>query len=131
MFKCNVLPVLPNSAYSASNDFPNISGIIGYPRSVVMSLPISHYGTTQETIESGLSTAPIIFVYRLQNPQEINLTPEEIELLSGANVLWTDGDNIEITYKKLLLPSDAESLSKNKKIKEKPKTKRSKKKKEE
>lgn len=68
--------------------------------------------------------------YELATPIEITLTPEEIELLTGANVLWTDGDSIEITYKKLLLPSDVEELSKNKKIKEKPKT-RSKKKKEE
>ena len=69
--------------------------------------------------------------YKLANPTTITLTPEEIELLSGDNVLWTDGDNIEITYKKLLLPSDVESLSKIKKIEEKPKTTRSKKKKEE
>lgn len=69
--------------------------------------------------------------YPLATPTEITLTPEDIELLTGANVLWTDGDSIEITYKKLLLPSDVEELSKNKKIEEKPKTKRSKKKKEE
>ena len=69
--------------------------------------------------------------YKLATPTEITLTPEEIELLSGDNVLWTDGDNIEIVYKKLLLPSDVESLSKVKIIEEKPKTKRSKKKKEE
>ena len=68
----------------------------------------------------------------LATPIEIELTPEEeIELLTVENVLWTDGDSIEITYKKLLLPSDVEELSKNKKIKEKPKTTRSKKKKEE
>ena len=71
------------------------------------------------------------FCYELATPTEITLTPEEIELLSGYNVLWTDGDSIEITYKKLLLPSDVEELSKNKQIKEKPKTTRSKKKKEE
>ena len=69
--------------------------------------------------------------YELATPTEITLTPEDIELLSGYNVLWTDGDSIEITYKKLLLPSDVESLSKNKQIKEKQKTTRSKKKKEE
>ena len=69
--------------------------------------------------------------YELATPTEITLTAEQIELLKGQNVLWTDGDNIEITYKKLLLPSDVESLSKIKKIEEKPKTKRSKKKKEE
>lgn len=69
--------------------------------------------------------------YELATPTEITLTAEQIELLTGANVLRTDGDNIEITYKKLLLPSDVESLSKIKKIEDKPKTKRSKKKKEE
>lgn len=72
-----------------------------------------------------------LFVYELETPTEITLTADQIELLKGMNVLWTDGDSIELIYKKLLLPSDVEELSKNKKIKEKPKTTRSKKKKEE
>ena len=85
--------------------------------------------TDAETFKTAMSGVQLC--YELATPTEITLTPEDIELLSGNNVLWTDGDSIEITYKKLLLPSDVEELSKNKKIKEKPKTTRSKKKKEE
>lgn len=42
-------------------------------------------------------------VYELETPTEITLTPETIELLKGQNVLWTDGDNIELTAAQLEL----------------------------
>jgi hypothetical protein len=38
------------------------------------------------------------FCYKLATPIEITLTAEQIELLKGQNVLWTDGDNITLTY---------------------------------
>lgn len=37
--------------------------------------------------------------YELAEPTTIQLTPEEVQLLKGANTLWTDGDEIELTYK--------------------------------
>jgi hypothetical protein len=37
--------------------------------------------------------------YNLATPTEITLTPEEIALLKGTNVLSTDGDSIELKYK--------------------------------
>ena len=86
---------------------------------------------TLEEFKQAIDGLTIQVAYKIAAPTEITLTAEQIELLKGQNVLWTDGDNIEITYKKLLLPSDVESLSKIKKIEENQKTKRSKKKKEE
>jgi hypothetical protein len=40
------------------------------------------------------------YIYiKLATPLEIPLTPQTVALLAGNNTLWTDGDNIEITYK--------------------------------
>jgi hypothetical protein len=39
-----------------------------------------------------------IAVYELATPLTIQLTPEQVQLLKGANTLWTDGDEIELTY---------------------------------
>lgn len=40
--------------------------------------------------------------YPLATPIEVTLTAEQISLLKGINVLTTDGDNINITYKAIL-----------------------------
>lgn len=37
--------------------------------------------------------------YKLVTPTTIQLTPSEVQLLKGVNNLWTDGDEIELTYK--------------------------------
>lgn len=55
--------------------------------------------------------------FELATPQEITLTAEQIELLKGNNVLFTDGDNITLKYTKLALPEDSDSLSLNQKVK--------------
>ena len=40
------------------------------------------------------------YIYiKLAEPQTVSLTPSEVALLAGANTLWTDGDEISITYK--------------------------------
>lgn len=38
-------------------------------------------------------------VIELAEPITYTLTPQTVALLAGNNTLWTDGDNIEITYK--------------------------------
>jgi len=37
--------------------------------------------------------------YELNTPTTIQLTPQEVNLIKGQNNLWTDGDEIELTYK--------------------------------
>jgi len=49
--------------------------------------------TTFKTAMSGQTIC-----YELATPTEITLTPQDIELLKGQNVLWTDGDSIKLTY---------------------------------
>ena len=55
--------------------------------------------TTQAELLSYFDGADIC--YKKATPTEITLTPETIELLKGNNVLFTDGDNIEIVYTEL------------------------------
>ena len=43
-------------------------------------------------------TTVINFIYYLAIPRTIQLTPEQVQLLKGNNTLWTDGDEIELTY---------------------------------
>ena len=52
--------------------------------------------TTPEAFATAMSGQT--FCYKLATPQEITLTPEEIELLKGANVISTDGDTVQIKY---------------------------------
>ena len=51
-------------------------------------------GQTFMTAISGIQIA-----YALETPITIQLTPTEVQLLKGVNNLWTDGDEIELTYK--------------------------------
>ena len=39
-------------------------------------------------------------VYELAEPITIPLTPQTVALLAGNNTIWTDGDSIEITYRR-------------------------------
>lgn len=41
------------------------------------------------------------FVYQLETPQEITLTPADVNLLKGSNTVWTDGDTVQIKYSEL------------------------------
>ena len=45
-----------------------------------------------------LSSHPLQICCDLATPTEITLTSQEIELLKGQNVLWTDGDNVKLVY---------------------------------
>jgi hypothetical protein len=48
--------------------------------------------TTASAINAYLSANPITVCYELANPQTIQLTPQEVELLTGTNNVWSDGD---------------------------------------
>jgi hypothetical protein len=39
--------------------------------------------------------------FGIQTPTALTLTPQEIELLKGTNVLWTDGDNVYIKWQNI------------------------------
>ena len=41
---------------------------------------------------------PIEICYELKTPVPFTLSPTQIQLLKGANVLWSDGDDLTLTY---------------------------------
>lgn len=41
----------------------------------------------------------VVLVYELINPSSISLTPQNLTLLKGDNVITTDADNVEVDYK--------------------------------
>ena len=54
--------------------------------------------STASELETYLSTNNLQIVFPLATPIEITLTPEQISLLKGINVISTDGDNINLVY---------------------------------
>ena len=51
--------------------------------------------------ETALTTALTgqTLVYELATPIPIQLTPQEVESLAGDNTMWTDAQNLEVTYR--------------------------------
>ena len=45
-----------------------------------------------------LAENPITVVYAVKDPVPFTLTPTQIELLKGANTLWSDADDLTLTY---------------------------------
>ena len=45
--------------------------------------------------------AGVKLVFPLKTPQEITLTPADVNLLKGLNTVWTDGDTVQIKYSEL------------------------------
>lgn len=68
-----------------------------YPSSFYIKLPSDIVGTTQDSIYNWLQTGALEICYKT-TPTTISLTPQQVQLLKGHNTIWTDGDNIELTY---------------------------------
>lgn len=49
-------------------------------------------------LKAWLAENPIYYVQELATPITYTLTPTEITLLAGANTIWTDGDEVTLTY---------------------------------
>lgn len=52
-----------------------------------------------DELKAYLAENPVYVVQGLTEPQTIPITPQTVALLAGNNTLWTDGDEISITYK--------------------------------
>lgn len=53
--------------------------------------------TTLEALKASLADTPLQFVYPI-TPIELPLTPQTVALLAGNNTIWTDGDEVSVTY---------------------------------
>jgi hypothetical protein len=54
---------------------------------------------TAEDLKTYMQNNTVHVVYLLSKPITYTLTPQTVALLKGNNTLWTDGDEISITYK--------------------------------
>lgn len=50
-------------------------------------------------LKAWLSENPIYYVQPLATPLELPITPQTVALLKGNNTIWTDGDELSVTYK--------------------------------
>ena len=48
-------------------------------------------------VEQNAAGTPVTFVYDLETPYTIQLTPQQIAALSGVNTLYTDADGVIVT----------------------------------
>ena len=62
------------------------------------SLPSTWISDRDEYKASTTPTVGAQVVYKLATPQTYQLTPQQIALLEGENVIATDGDNLNVTY---------------------------------
>lgn len=81
------------------NDSPSFSFYDLYPSSLVIKLPIGTCEATAVGIKAYLSANPIQIVLPLAAPVEYHLTPQEVTMLLGNNVIWhnANGDT-SVTY---------------------------------
>ena len=49
-------------------------------------------------INAYLAENPITVVYAVKDPIPFTLTPQQIQLLKGSNTLWSDADDLTLTY---------------------------------
>lgn len=85
----------------------NITGFASSPRIIVRD--------TSYTDAAAFKTAVTgqKFVYELATPYEIQLTPQQVSLLQGANVITSNGTTIALTYREgeIATLADVESLA--------------------
>lgn len=58
-----------------------------------------HGGTSEEVAAFKASLEDVTIAYELATPQTYQLTPTEVQMLLGSNTVWSDGGNIELSYK--------------------------------
>lgn len=63
-----------------------------------ISLPTSLIGTTIEEVKAYMENNTFDFVYKLRSPIRYQLTPTQIKALKGINNVYSDADNINVTY---------------------------------
>lgn len=90
--KCNEISnVVPSEQWEA-----NASGIsINNQGHVIFTVKDI---TTQADMDAWLTANPIQIAYKLATPATISLTPTDVELLEGTNVVSTNAEKVAVTY---------------------------------
>ena len=95
--KCDTLPSMPFNSLQSING-PGIALASNQTYGISVMYPDPSL-TTASTINAFLAEHPIDVVYELAEPFDIDLTPAQLTALKGDNTVWSDGDEITMTYK--------------------------------
>ena len=98
---CDKIPVTPNhgtpsvtrpciTGYAKSSTWPGLNWIY-------LLFPTEEFSTVA-SVKAWLAENPIQVVYPLKTPVTVQLTPEQITTLIGANNVWSDGGDVSLTY---------------------------------
>lgn len=86
---CDRFSVVSNIVDSRTNE-----GITAYANGIIRWVDPLYIGNTWQEYNAAMGSDRITIVYRLAEPQTYQLTPTQIEALSGANNIWADCGNI-------------------------------------
>lgn len=93
---CDTYMAKSNSSASITGDdyiwIRNASG----KRVVIKDTNLADVGMTADEFKDAMSGK--VFVYKLETPQILQLTPAELSTLKGENAFSTDGTTIELEY---------------------------------
>ena len=84
--------------YDASGNYPNAwSAFIS--NVYVLIIGVDKSISSVNDWKDYLSANNLQVCYEIETPITIHLTPNEVKLIKGVNNIWTDGDEITLTYK--------------------------------
>lgn len=72
--------------------------ITGADGDVLVIAPHNQTLTTPELLNAYFQTNPVTFVYKLAEPYDVQLTPQQLELLKGCNTVWSSTGATEVSY---------------------------------
>ena len=93
-----------DTAYAASNMLVRVTSasiIYGDKFDIGGSNIVIGYDDTLENWKAFIGENLLQFGFELETPQEITLTPADVNLLKGSNTVWTDGDTVQVKYSEL------------------------------
>lgn len=88
-----------NDLESASVDFAVAWRISGQNKGVIVKdSNYASYYTGNDMASFKTAMSGVMLVYYMTEPQTYQLTPTQIQMLKGADVLWSDADDLTLTY---------------------------------
>ena len=87
-------PIKPRMASGFGNDAADLSVTGGYDNSQIYV----RYDAYSDAASFKSAVSGVVLVYQLATPQTYQLTLQQIQMLKGANVLWSDAGDLTLTY---------------------------------
>ena len=105
-FKAYRTQAIPYGRYANDNLNMPMSSVVGKFGSFssgnmtenIIQPPRSNSNIAYMALDENLSPDDVDLTYLIAEPQTYQLTPQQIQLLKGSNVLWSDADDLTLTY---------------------------------